>query len=97
MIPAIVVYAMYEKTNVNFYIMSLVMIVLLPIIPTILACIIGYIIKGISSRFKAKNIAQVILTSLILLCIFYASFNVQAIMANISQNANSINAIIRKL
>lgn len=97
MIPAIVVYAMYEKTNANFYIMSLVMIVLLPIIPTILACIIGYIIKGISSRFKAKNIAQVILTSLILLCIFYASFNVQAIMANIAQNANSINEVITKI
>ena len=40
MLPAIVVYAMYEKPNVSFYLLSLVMLVLLPIIPTIIAFII---------------------------------------------------------
>ena len=71
MLPDIVVYAMYENTNVSFYILSFIMLVLLPIIPTIIACIIGYIIKGIASRFKAKNLVQVIFTSAILLLIFY--------------------------
>ena len=46
---------MYEKTNVAFYAISLIMLVLLPIIPTIVACIIGYIIKGLASRSKAKK------------------------------------------
>ena len=97
MLPAIVVYAMYEKTNISFYIVSLIMLVLLPIIPTILACVIGYIIKGLASRAKAKNIVQVVLTTIMLLFIFYASFNMQGLIANIIQNANSINEIVTKI
>ena len=97
MFPAMVAYVMFEKTNINFYIVSFIMLILLPIIPTIVACIIGYIIKGLASRFKKKNIVQVILTSAILLLIFYASFNMQGLIANITQNANNINAMITKI
>lgn len=97
MLPAMIVYAVYEKTSVNFYIISLIMLVLLPIIPTIVACIIGYIIKGLASKFKAKNAIQVILTTIMLLFIFYASFNIQGLIANIIQNANSINEVITKI
>ena len=97
MLPAIIVYAMYEKTNVSFYLISTVMLVLLPIIPTILGCIFGYIIKGVSAKFKARNIMQVLFTSLILLGIFYVSFNMQGMVANIVQNANSIQEIITKI
>ena len=97
MLPAIIVYAMYEKPNVSFYAISLVMLVLLPIIPTIVSAIIGYIIKGVTSKFKSRNIMQVILTSIMLLFIFYVSFNIQGIIANIAQNANSINEIITKI
>ena len=97
MFPAMLVYAMYEKTSISFYIISLIMLVLLPIIPTIVACIIGYIIKGLASRFKAKNVIQVILTTIMLLFIFYASFNIQGLIANIIQNANSINEVITRI
>ena len=97
MLPAIVVYARYERPNISFYLISLVMLLLLPIIPTILGCIIGYIIKGVTSKFKARNIMQVILTSAMLLVIFYASFNVQGLIENIAQNANSINEVITKI
>ena len=97
MLPAIVVYAIYEKTNLSFYLLSLIMLVLLPIVPTIVACIIGYIIKGVTSKFKSRNILQVILTSLILLLIFYGSFNMQTMIANVTQNANNINEVITKI
>ena len=97
MLPAIIVYAMYEKTDVSFYLISLIMLVLLPIIPTILGCVLGYIVKGLSSKFKARNIMQVLFTSLILLGIFYVSFNMQGMVANIVQNANSIQEVITKI
>lgn len=97
MLPTIIVYAMYEKTDVSFYLISLLMLVLLPIIPTILGCILGYIVKGLSSKFKARNIVQVLFTSLILLGIFYVSFNMQGMVANIVQNANSIQEVITKI
>lgn len=97
MLPAMVVYTMYENSNLSFYILSFVMLVLLPIIPTIVACIIGYIIKGLASRSKVRNIVQVILTSCVLLFVFYASFNMQGMVASIAQNANSINETITKI
>lgn len=97
MLPVIIVYAVYERPNITFYLISIVMLILLPIIPTILACIIGYIIKGFASRFKAKNIVQVLITTIMLLLIFYASFNMQDMVSNIVQNANSINEVITKI
>ena len=97
MLPAIIVYAIYEKPNLSFYILSLIMLVLLPIIPTIVGCIIGYIIKGLSSKFKARNIIQVVLTSIMLVLIFYVSFNMQGMITNIAQNANSINDVITRI
>lgn len=97
MLPVIVVYAMFENPSISFYLLSFLMLLLLPIIPTILASIIGYFIKGLSSRFKAKNIAQVIFTSFMLLSILYISFNVQEIIKSIVQNADSINSVITKI
>ena len=97
MLPAIVVYAMYEKTNLSFYLLSIIMLILLPIIPTMIACVFGYIIKGLTSRFKARNIIQVILTSFILLLIFYASFNMQHMISSVTQNANYIYEVITKI
>ena len=49
MLPAMIVYAMYEKPNVSFYIISLIMLILLPIIPTIIHdIIVGIIGNNIS-------------------------------------------------
>ena len=97
MIPAMVVYAIHEKPDFIFYIISIIMLVLLPIIPTILGSIIGYVINGISSRFKVKKIAQVIITSIVLVCIFALSFSSQNLIIKIAENANSINDVISKI
>lgn len=97
LLPAIIVYGIFETPNISFYLISLVMLLLAPNIPTIVSSIIGYIIKGVSSRFKARNIMQVILTSAMLLLVFYASFNINGFIANIAQNANSINEVITKI
>lgn len=95
-IPVIIVYAIYEPTNLTFYILSFIMLVLLPILPTILACMIGYVIKLITAKLKARNVVQVILTFLVLLLVFYSSFRMQTMLANLTQSANEINQIIIK-
>lgn len=97
MLPSVIVYVIYEKPSFSFYIVSLIMLILLPIIPTIIACVIGYIIKGIVSKFKSRNILQIILTTIFLLFIFYASFNLESMINNIAQSANTINEIITKI
>lgn len=97
MIPVIIVYAMYEPTNLQFYLLSFIMLLLLPVLPTILACIIGYGIKLASAKLKARNAVQVILTFIVLLVVFYFSFSMQTMIANLTQNATAINQTITKL
>ena len=97
LIPAVIVYAVYEKFTINCCIFSILMIVLSPIIPTIIGCIIGYVIKGISTRFKAKKAIQVILTSSLLLIVVYGSFNKDILFAYLVENATNIENIIGKV
>lgn len=97
MIPVIIVYAMYEPTNLQFYLLSFIMLLVLPVLPTILACIIGYGIKLASAKLKARNAVQVILTFIVLLVVFYFSFSMQTMIANLTQNATAINQTITKL
>lgn len=97
MTPALIVYISYEKPNIIFYIISIIMLFLLPIIPTIIGSFIGYVIKGISSRFKAKKAIQVVLTSLMLLAVFGVSFTKQNMAEDLALNAESINGLITKI
>ena len=97
MIPAIAVYAVFEMPSISFYVISFIALLVLPIIPTIVGCIIGYIIKGVTSKFKSRNIMQVVFTSAMLLAIFYGSFNTQGLIENIVYKANSINEVITGL
>ena len=97
LIPAVIVYGMYEKVSVNFCVFSVFMIVLSPIIPTLIGSFIGYIIKGISTKFKAKKAAQVIFSSTLLLLVFYISFNKEKVFEYIAQNASNIDGLIKKI
>ena len=97
LIPSVIVYGMYTKINIYFCAFSILMIVLSPIIPTLMGCFIGYIIKGISSKFKAKKAVQVILSSTLLLFVFYISFNKERIIAYFTENATNIDILIKKI
>lgn len=96
-IPAFAIYVFFEHPGINFYIISIIMTFLLPIIPTILACFIGFIIKNIAVRFKSKKITQTILTTIVFVWIFYISFNMNNIIGNLIENATSINDLLVKI
>lgn len=97
MIPAYVVYIYYEHPGISFYLISILMTFLLPIIPTVISSIIGYIIKAVSVKFKAKKIVQTVFTMIIFFGIFYISLNTQGILENIINNAESINTVIKNV
>ena len=97
LLPAIIVYGIYKKVDLNFCVSSILMIILSPIIPTIIGCIIGYIIKGISSKFKSKRFIQVLLSSTLLLVVFYISFNKDKLIEYIAQNATNIDILIKRI
>lgn len=90
-IPAFAVYIYFERPNVMFYAISVLMIFLLPIIPTILSSIIGYIVKGISTKFKLQKLFQTVLTLVFMIGIFFVALNLEQMIGGIEQNADNIN------
>ena len=96
-LPLVGCYIAYTKVSVSFIITSVVMLLLLPIIPIVVSCIIGTIITWLSSKFKFKNLAQILITMVFLVGVFYLSFNLDSFISNIAQKASSINDLISKI
>lgn len=97
LIPAIIVYAKTMNPNISYYIVSSIGLLVFPIVPILISCILGTIITFIASKFKGKNIAQTIVTTVMLIGIMYFSHNSNVFLANIAKNASSINDFITKL
>ena len=97
LLPIFVIYIYFEHPSINFYLLSFVMTILIPIIPTVISSIIGYFIKLISSKSKSKKIIQTILSSIIFMGIFFLSFNLNNFVNEIALRANSINDILTKI
>ena len=96
-LPAMVVYIIFEKTGISYYFSSILMLIILPIIPTIIACLIGYFIKMISSKFKSKKVIQTIITFVFFMIIFLGSLNIERFIPIFLKNAKDINDIITKI
>ena len=97
LLPAMICYAIHINPNYTYYIVSIIALLIFPIIPILISCIIGSIISYVASKFKGKNIAQTIITVLFLLGIMYFSYNMDNLFANIASNASNINDFITKI
>lgn len=97
LIPAMIAYAIRTDVSWTFYLSSLAAILLLPIVPIVIGCIIGGVIVGVSSRFRLKNLVQIIVTMAFLLGIFIVFSNINSVIAGIAANATSINDVITRL
>ncbi|OQB24490.1 MAG: hypothetical protein BWY11_01110 [Firmicutes bacterium ADurb.Bin182] len=60
MIPAGIVYAYFAQPPFAFYPVFLVCYLAMPVLPSVLACLLGLFIAAVSARFKYKNIASVL-------------------------------------
>lgn len=97
-VPLVIAYIRWANTlSISFFISSFVMLIMLPIIPIIISCIIGTISSFLTSLFKYKNVAQTIITTLFLLMIFVISFNIDNFLNYLVKNVSSINDIITKV
>lgn len=97
MVPTVAVYEYLAKTDIYFYISTIVFALVIPIIPIIIASIFGYFTKLISSRFKKKNIIQIFLMLVLTVGIMQISFFFQTYLTKIAENAKSINDMISKI
>ncbi|MGM9881836.1 MAG: hypothetical protein ACI31S_03220 [Bacilli bacterium] len=97
LLPAFVVFIYFEKPSASFYLISLLMSFLIPIIPTVIASFFGYTIKLLSSKFKSQKIVQTILSSILFLGIFYLSMNIETFIKDIALKATSINDFLTSI
>ena len=97
LLPAMIVYAKYTNPEFIYYLISVIGLLLFPIIPILLSCIIGLIISFISTKFKGKSYVQTVITMIFLLGMMYLSYNINNLITNIAKNATSINDFITKL
>lgn len=96
-IPGVIVYAYLENPSWQYWITSIVMLLVIPVIPTVIGSVIGYIIKAFSNKFKKRKMIQTISTLITTLGIMYFSFNLQSIMLNLANNANTINQTLSQI
>ena len=91
----------YIRWNPNiswtYFLTSITMLLLSPIIPIVISCIIGTITSSISSRFKYKNIVQIIISMMVLLSVLYISYNIESIYNYVIKHATSLNDLITKI
>lgn len=96
LLPAIIVYATHITVDWTYYLTSFLMLLLLPIIPVVVSCIIGFFVTGISVGSRFKNILQIVLTGVfcVVLLLFTSNFNNMA--SDIAQNIGAIGETISK-
>ena len=97
LLPAIIVYAAWMHPSFTYYFSSLIALLLLPIVPILLSCIIGFVIASLSSRFKGKNMFQTLFSTIFLLGILYVTYNIDKWISNIHENVSNINDAIMRL
>lgn len=97
MLPTLGVYIYFENPGVLFYVVSIIMLLLLPVIPMVIGSILGYIIQTISSYFRRKNVVQTILMIVLMIGIFYTSFSLQKLLPKLIENAKSIFDMLSKI
>ena len=96
LLPIIIAYTSYTNGSISYYVTSIIMILLLPVIPIVLSCLVGMVMSSISSRFKHKNLVQTVLSMAILLVVFYFSFNIKGTETYLVNNITSLNDMITK-
>ncbi len=96
MAPSMIVYGVNMNQSWIYYLVSIIALFIIPIIPIVISCIFGFLITYISSKFKGKNLVQTIITMSLLLFVLYYSFNMDALMNMLSNNAGTIDSFICK-
>ncbi len=68
-------YGVLEKPGFSFYLYGIAGSLFLPLLPLTAASVVGAVIAGISSRWKQKNLAMILLTMLFVCVVMIGSFS----------------------
>lgn len=93
-LPAILAYGIFANPGLWFWPVSLMMILMLPIIPVTLSCVIGALISALSSRFKKNKLMQTFLAFIFMFATMFISLKASDFTRDIANYAEGImNAI----
>ncbi len=96
--PVMVAYIRWaEHLTWTYYLSSIMMLLLLPIIPIVLSCIVSIISSFLSSKMKHKNATQIVISMIFIIGIMGMSFYSQNMMSYLISHATSLNDFIMKI
>lgn len=78
MVPAIIVYISYNPVAIDFYLRTIIGIIMIPIIPTTIAVFISSLITIVSTKFRFTKIIQTLLMLLLIVVSIVYSFNLNS-------------------
>lgn len=96
LIPSMINYAVYVHPGKSYYVLAIAGILLLPVVPILISCVIGTFITSVASKFKGKNIVQTILSIAIILVVLFVSYNSNGLIEGIAEHASDISNAVTK-
>lgn len=96
MAPVMLVYGVRVGAGIGFYLISILALLILPILPVIISCVVGGVISFFSTKFRFKNIAQIVLATVFLVATMFVAINAQGIMQGITEDASGVNETLMR-
>ncbi len=95
-LPCIVMYSIFTSVGLLYFVNSLVVFAFLPIVPTVLASIVGYIVAYVSSKSGNKKWFEIIFTFAIFFGITILSSNMNTLIMKLVGNIDKFNDLFKK-
>lgn len=92
MLPAGIVYAMLENPPAGFYAVFFLGMLFVPLIPILLASVIGTLIAAAASRFRRMNFINIIITFVFLIAVMLFSNNINQLQEYVAVSGDTIGA-----
>jgi ABC-2 type transport system permease protein len=93
--PALVIYAIKVDVSFSYYIYAILVFLLLPVIPTILASLIGYLVAYLTSKSNSKNWFEMIISFVFILGIFLITSFGNKILSFIIHDMDTILKVLK--
>ena len=76
-VPMAIAYGILAEPRVTFYVMFLILLLFIPLLPIVIASVVGTVIAYLASKFRRTNFLNIIFSMSILLVVMGLSFTVR--------------------
>lgn len=97
MVPAGIVYAVVAAPPFWFYLLFVLSLFLLPVVPVLIATVIGTLITAATARFRHKNALTLVFTMAAMVAVVLGSMNMGAAMENIADFGSALMKIVDRI